>query len=35
VSGTLAASCGAEGVQVVNYPVNGIQNSSPDGMALV
>jgi DNA/RNA endonuclease G (NUC1) len=27
--------CGDRGVLVVNYPSNGIQNGSPDGMALV
>jgi DNA/RNA endonuclease G (NUC1) len=35
LSGTIPATCGARGVIVVNYPVNGIQNGSPDGMALV
>lgn len=37
LSGTLDASCpdGTEGVAVFNYPTNGIQNGSPDGMALV
>jgi len=29
------ATCGARGVVVVNYPSNGIQNGSPDGIALV
>ncbi len=32
---TIPATCGDRGVVVVNYPVNGIQNGSPDGMALV
>jgi DNA/RNA endonuclease G (NUC1) len=35
LSGTIPATCGARGVVVVNYPANGIQNGSPDGMALV
>jgi DNA/RNA endonuclease G (NUC1) len=35
LSGAIPATCGARGVVVVNYPVNGIQNGSPDGMALV
>src|SRR4051794_23071216 len=35
LSGTIPATCGARGVLVINYPVNGIQNGSPDGMALV
>lgn len=35
LSGTIPATCGARGVLVVNYPVNGIQNGSPDGFALV
>ncbi|MEJ2679808.1 MAG: lamin tail domain-containing protein, partial [Gemmatimonadota bacterium] len=35
LSGTIPASCGARGVVVVNYPSNGIQNGSPDGLALV
>lgn len=35
LAGTIPATCGDEGVVVVNYPVNGIQNGSPDGMALV
>jgi DNA/RNA endonuclease G (NUC1) len=33
--GTLPASCGSRGVFVVNYPTDGIQNGSPDGIALV
>ena len=32
---TIPATCDARGVVVVNYPSNGIQNGSPDGMALV
>ena len=35
LSGTIPATCGASGVVVTNYPENGIQNGSPDGMALV
>ena len=35
LSGSIPATCGARGVLVVSYPVNGIQNGSPDGMALV
>lgn len=35
LSGTIPATCAPRGVVVVNYPVNGIQNGSPDGMALV
>ncbi len=35
LSGTIPATCGARGVVVLNYAVNGIQNGSPDGFALV
>ena len=35
LSGPIPATCGTRGVVVVNYPSNGIQNGSPDGMALV
>ena len=35
LSGTLPASCGATGVVAITYPTDGIQNGSPDGMALV
>jgi DNA/RNA endonuclease G (NUC1) len=35
LSGTFPATCGTRGVLVVNYPANGIQNGSPDGLALV
>ncbi|HEY0479365.1 MAG TPA: DNA/RNA non-specific endonuclease [Kofleriaceae bacterium] len=35
LSGTIPATCGTRGVVVVNYPQNGIQNGSPDAMALV
>ncbi|MDP1861854.1 MAG: DNA/RNA non-specific endonuclease [Gemmatimonadaceae bacterium] len=34
-SGTIPATCGARGVLVKTYPVNGIQNGSPDAVALV
>ena len=35
LSGVIAASCGMRGVTVLNYPANGIQNGSPDAIALV
>ena len=35
LSATIPATCGAEGVVVTTYPSNGIQNGSPDGIALV
>lgn len=35
LSGSLPDDCGGLGTMVVNYPVNGIQNGAPDGMALV
>ena len=35
LSGALPATCGARGVIVQTYPSNGIQNGSPDGVALV
>ena len=35
LSGVLAATCADRGVFVINYPANGIQNGSPDGIALV
>lgn len=35
LSGTVPATCGARGVVVLTYPVNGIQNGDPDGLALV
>ena len=35
LSGVLAATCPTRGVQVLTYPVDGIQNGSPDGIALV
>ena len=35
LSGVLAATCPTRGVQVLTSPVDGIQNGSPDGIALV
>jgi DNA/RNA endonuclease G (NUC1) len=35
LGGTIPATCDARGVIVTSYPSNGIQNGSPDGMALV
>ncbi len=35
LSGSLPVSCGTRGVVVINYPQDGIQNGSPDGIALV
>ena len=35
LSGVLPVSCGTRGVFVATYPSNGIQNGSPDGIALV
>src|SRR5690606_27900272 len=35
LSGTIPATCDPEGVVVLDYPVNGIQNGAPDGVALV
>jgi DNA/RNA endonuclease G (NUC1) len=35
LSGTIPATCSPRGVVVVTYPQDGIQNGSPDGMALV
>ena len=35
LSGVLPTSCGTRGVLTVTYPSNGIQNGSPDGIALV
>jgi DNA/RNA endonuclease G (NUC1) len=32
--GTIPATCGERGVVVVTYPPNGIQNGSPDGLAV-
>ncbi len=35
LAGTIPNHCDGRGVVVVSYPVNGIQNGSPDGMALI
>ena len=35
LTGTIPATCGDRGVVVLPYPSNGIQNGSPDGIALV
>src|SRR5215468_4057956 len=35
LSGSIPATCGDRGVVVITYPSNGIQNGSPDGMALI
>jgi DNA/RNA endonuclease G (NUC1) len=35
LSGTIPATCAPRGVVVLDYPVNGIQNGNPDGIALV
>jgi hypothetical protein len=35
LTGSIPATCGTRGVVVVSYPTDGIQNGSPDGMALV
>jgi DNA/RNA endonuclease G (NUC1) len=35
LSGAIPATCGTRGVVVLNYPQNGIQNGSPDGLALI
>ena len=35
LAGTIPNQCDGRGVVVVDYPVNGLQNGSPDGMALV
>ena len=35
LSGVLPASCDTRGVSFVSYPQDGIQNGSPDGMALI
>jgi DNA/RNA endonuclease G (NUC1) len=35
LSGTLPATCGSRGVVVATYPTDGIQNGSPDDVALV
>src|ERR1044071_3535336 len=35
LSGLVPATCDARGVVTLTYPVNGIQNGSPDGVALI
>jgi DNA/RNA endonuclease G (NUC1) len=35
ITGVLPTSCTNRGVIVLNYPVDGLQNGAPDGMALV
>ncbi|MET0937105.1 MAG: DNA/RNA non-specific endonuclease, partial [Luteibacter sp.] len=35
LSGVVPATCGARGVVVIGFPVNGLQNGSPDGLALL
>lgn len=35
LTGIVADQCGGRGTVVANYPVNGLQNGSPDGVALV
>ena len=35
LTGSIPATCSTRGVVVVSYPTDGIQNGSPDGMALV
>jgi hypothetical protein len=35
LTGTLPTSCGSRGVRAFDYPENGIQNGSPDAIALV
>src|SRR5690242_18479340 len=35
LSGAFPATCNTRGVIVISYPVNGIQNGDPDGVALV
>ena len=35
LSGPIPATCGAEGVVVVRFAVDGLQNGAPDGVALV
>lgn len=35
LTGLPFTACGTRGVVVLNYPVNGIQNGAPDGLALV
>jgi DNA/RNA endonuclease G (NUC1) len=35
LAGMLTASCGTRGVMAVTYPQDGIQNGSPDGVAII
>jgi DNA/RNA endonuclease G (NUC1) len=35
LTGSIPATCGARGVVVINFPVNGIQNGEADGWALI
>lgn len=35
LTGSIPANCGARGVILLSYPQDGIQNGSPDGLALV
>ncbi|HMG18112.1 MAG TPA: DNA/RNA non-specific endonuclease, partial [Gemmatimonadales bacterium] len=35
LTGSIPAQCEGRGVVLLNYPTNGIQNGSPDGLALV
>src|SRR5262249_26867289 len=35
LAGSIPATCGDRGVVVLNYPQDGIRNSSPNGLALV
>ncbi|MGH7701033.1 MAG: lamin tail domain-containing protein, partial [Gemmatimonadales bacterium] len=35
LSATIVERCGGRGVALLTYPSNGIQNGSPDGLALV
>jgi len=35
LAGTVPTTCGDRGVIVLDYPLNGIQNGNPDGIALV
>ena len=35
LTGVLPASCGTRGVLAISYPQDGIQNGSPDGVALI
>src|ERR671918_544640 len=35
LSGAISETCSPRGVVVVSYPINGIQNGNPDGVALL